>query len=76
MGLAGRDFRLSSFTVTPQGVELHKGEELGMFQMGSTIALIFECPQDYTVVAKEGARVRLGESLVAQAPQSQELKSE
>ena len=30
-GLSGRDFRLSSFTITPQGVELHKGEELGMF---------------------------------------------
>lgn len=24
-------FRLSSYTITPQGVHLHKGEELGMF---------------------------------------------
>ena len=30
-GLTGKDYRLSTFTVTPKGVELHKGEELGMF---------------------------------------------
>jgi phosphatidylserine decarboxylase len=46
----GGDDELSSikrYTVTPQGVLLRKGEEIGMFEMGSTIAMIFECPQDY-----------------------------
>lgn len=32
------------YTITPSGVLLRKGEELGMFKMGSTIAMIFECP--------------------------------
>ena len=38
---------LKRFTITPSGVLLRKGEEIGMFEMGSTIALIFECPPDY-----------------------------
>ena len=45
-----KKYRLSSYTVSPEGVHLHKGEELGMFQMGSTVAMIFECPKDYEVV--------------------------
>lgn len=62
----GKKYRLNSYTVTPSGIQLHKGEELGMFQMGSTIALIFECPQEYTVVKKEGDNVMMGQSLVGQ----------
>ena len=63
----GKNYRLSSYTITPNGIQLHKGEELGMFQMGSTIALIFECPEDYTVVKKEGEQIQLGQSLVSSA---------
>jgi len=56
--------RLSSYSVTPTGVQLHKGEELGMFNMGSTIALIYECPKEYQVVPAEGQAVKMGERLV------------
>jgi len=52
------------FTVTPQGVSLQKGEEIGMFDMGSTIALIFECPPDYQIELKEGDQVKLGDKLL------------
>jgi hypothetical protein len=45
---------LKRFTITPSGVLLRKGEEIGMFEMGSTIALIFECPPDYEFKFKEG----------------------
>ena len=53
-----------SFTVTPQGVSLQKGEEIGMFDMGSTIALIFECPPDYHIALKEGDKVMMGQKLL------------
>ena len=53
-----------SYTITPEGVQLHKGEELGMFEMGSTIALLFECPKDYRIVPKEGEKVLLGQPLL------------
>ena len=35
-----------TYTVTENGIFLRKGEELGMFEMGSSIVLLFECPQD------------------------------
>ena len=60
-GRASRQkYRLSSYTITPAGIQLHKGEELGMFEMGSTIALIFESPKEYEVVRKEGEKIELG----------------
>ena len=46
--------------MTPQGVQLEKGEELGMFKMGSTIALVFECPKDYEIIKQPGENVQLG----------------
>ena len=38
-----------TFTVTENGVFLRKGEELGMFEMGSSIVLLFECPKEMEV---------------------------
>ena len=35
-----------------------------MFEMGSTVALVFECPKNYQIVKKEGEKVFLGESLL------------
>ena len=35
-----------SFTITGEGIFLRKGEEMGMFEMGSTIVMLFECPKD------------------------------
>ena len=48
------------YTITPSGVFLRKGEKVGMFEMGSTVALIFECPKDYEMKFKDGDRVLLG----------------
>ena len=53
------------FTVTPQGVLLRKGEQIGMFEMGSTIALIFECPQNYEFSFKEGEKLVMGQEILA-----------
>lgn len=48
------------FTITPNGVLLRKGECIGMFEMGSTIALILECPPDYQFSFKEGEKLKMG----------------
>lgn len=56
---------LRSFMLTPQGVQLEKGEEMGMFRMGSTIALIFECPRDYEITRGPGEKVKLGQQILA-----------
>ena len=40
-------YRHQSYTVTQNGVHLSKGEEIGMFHMGSTIAMILETPENY-----------------------------
>ena len=52
-----------TYTVTPTGVFLRKGEELGLFEMGSSIVLLFECPKEMEVVKKEGDFVKYGERL-------------
>lgn len=54
-----------SYSILPNGVQLHKGEELGMFQMGSTIALLFECPNEYHIVGQPGDKVMMGQELLA-----------
>jgi phosphatidylserine decarboxylase len=53
------------FTITPSGVLLRKGEQIGMFEMGSTIALIVECPMDYEFKFKEGQKLKMGEEIMA-----------
>ena len=42
--------QIKNFTVTQGGVFLRKGEEIGMFEMGSTIVMMFECPQKTEIV--------------------------
>ena len=56
--------RLLSYTLTGKGVSLAKGEEMGMFQMGSTIALIFECPPGYHIAKEDGDALKLGDALL------------
>jgi phosphatidylserine decarboxylase len=46
--------------LTPTGVFLRKGEEIGMFEMGSTIVMMFECPESTTFTVKEGDKLLLG----------------
>lgn len=50
--------------ISDKGIELVKGEQIGMFEMGSTIVLVFEGPEDTKFHVKEGDRVWLGQELV------------
>jgi phosphatidylserine decarboxylase len=52
---------------TDDGINILKGEELGWFEMGSTIVLIFEGPQDTVLHVKEGQRLHLGDHIVTTA---------
>ena len=36
-----------------------------MFEMGSTIALILECPPDYEFKFKEGQKLKMGEEILS-----------
>ena len=45
------------------GVKLQKGEEIGMFNMGSTIVLVFECPKDMKIKKKEYEDMQMGEPI-------------
>ena len=51
------------YKVSPKGVELAKGEEIGYFRMGSTVAIIFECPPDLEMRAEVGEQVQMGQRL-------------
>lgn len=53
-----------TYTITNNGVYLRKGEEMGMFEMGSTVVLLFECPEGTTISRQPGEKVRLGEPLL------------
>eukprot|EP01062_Namystynia_karyoxenos_P074330 TRINITY_DN7121_c0_g1_i1.p1 TRINITY_DN7121_c0_g1~~TRINITY_DN7121_c0_g1_i1.p1 ORF type:complete len:498 (+),score=123.58 TRINITY_DN7121_c0_g1_i1:91-1494(+) len=44
-------------------VQLIKGRQLGLFNLGSTVVLIFEAPSDFQFDVAPGERVRLGQSL-------------
>ncbi|XP_060769130.1 phosphatidylserine decarboxylase proenzyme, mitochondrial isoform X2 [Neoarius graeffei] len=46
-----------------EGVSLRKGEHLGEFNLGSTIVLLFEAPQDFTFNLTAGQKIRFGEPL-------------
>ena len=50
-----------TFSVTQSGIFLRKGEELGMFEMGSSIVLLYECPKNMEITRKEGDSVKMGE---------------
>ena len=52
-----------TFTVTSNGVFLRKGEEVGMFEMGSTIVMLFECPKNCHVLPKPGEKLLMGQKI-------------
>ena len=54
--------RYADGTENPR-VSLKKGDELGRFNMGSTVVLIFEAPKEFEFVVKPGDKVKLGETL-------------
>ena len=45
------------------GIELVKGNHIGVFNMGSSIVLIFEAPKDFKFVVNENQVVKIGEPL-------------
>lgn len=46
-----------------KGLDFKKGEELGFFEMGSTIVLIFESDSDYNFCMQPGQKLRLGQEI-------------
>ena len=46
------------------GVDVKKGEYFGEFNLGSTIVLIFEAPEDFKFnLGGEGSKVRVGQAI-------------
>ncbi|EPY51422.1 phosphatidylserine decarboxylase Psd2 [Schizosaccharomyces cryophilus OY26] len=45
------------------GVPINRGEQLGRFQLGSTVVLVFEAPADFKFSTHQGQYVRVGEGL-------------
>ncbi|KAM3939530.1 phosphatidylserine decarboxylase proenzyme, mitochondrial isoform 2-T2 [Leptodactylus fuscus] len=45
------------------GIAMRKGEQLGEFNLGSTIVLIFEAPKDFTFNLKAGQKIHFGEAV-------------
>ena len=43
-----------------RGVIIEKGGELGMFNLGSTIVMLVELPNNFEWMIKEGQQVRYG----------------
>ena len=51
------------YAISPKGGELAKGEEIGYFRMGSTVAVVFECSPDIEMRCKPGDKVLMGQRL-------------
>ena len=57
-----------------KGYEIEKGEGIGEFNMGSTIVLIFEAPQDFKFDLEQGQVMRYGEPLMKREPEEKTEK--
>jgi len=51
------------YQTSEKGIALQKGQEVGMFRMGSTVVLLFECPLDYQINCEPGQKLSLGEEI-------------
>ena len=45
------------------GVTLSKGQDIGHFNLGSTIVLVFEAPPNFRLNLTPGQKVRVGEGI-------------
>jgi phosphatidylserine decarboxylase len=57
------DLNFSKISETGETVNIKKGEETGYFNFGSTIALVFECPDNFKWTIKESQKLQVGEPL-------------
>jgi len=46
-----------------KGIPVHRGEELGGFQMGSTVVLVFEAPKTFKFNIKPSQKICVGEAI-------------
>ncbi|KTW27405.1 phosphatidylserine decarboxylase [Pneumocystis carinii B80] len=53
----------STFSDFLKGYPLRIGQQMGGFNFGSTIILIFEAPQDFEFLVSEGSRILMGQCL-------------
>ena len=45
------------------GLTMKKGDRIGNFNLGSSVVLIFEAPNDFEFVVKPGQSIKCGEPL-------------
>ena len=45
------------------GKELIRGQQMGAFNLGSTIVLVFEAPKDFNFCVESGDRLKLGQPI-------------
>lgn len=44
-----------------EDININKGDQIGMFKLGSTVVMLFEAPQNFKFTVKEGDAVRYGQ---------------
>lgn len=59
-----------------EGIQIEKGAPFGEFNLGSTIVLIFEAPQNFSLELKEGQRIKYGELICRLCPGSNRQESQ
>lgn len=47
----------------PTPVTFDRGDEVGVFELGSTIVLVFEAPVDFKWTVREGDKIKMGQAL-------------
>lgn len=58
--ISGQEF---SEKIYEGGVEVGKGDEMGYFNFGSTIVLVFEAPRDFRFSKENMMRLKMGEGI-------------
>lgn len=53
-----------TYPISGKGIHLEKGQEMGYFNLGSSIMLIFEAPEESTFDVEVGQKVKLGNSIL------------